>query len=130
GEILAMASYPTFKPSIFVGRTTTKRLAPVLDPATAKKDNYPGLNRVTEGLYPPGSTFKPVTALAAMQQRLISPFQTLQCSPTYKVHGQVFKNWDPFADEPMTLPQAIGASCDTYFYQLGYDFYALPADQG
>jgi penicillin-binding protein 2 len=130
GEILAMASAPTFKPSIFVGRTTTKKLAPLLDPATAKKDNYPGLNRVTEGLYPPGSTFKPVTALAAMQERLISPFQTLQCSPTYKVHGQVFKNWDPYADEPMTLPQAIGASCDTYFYQLGYDFYGLPADRG
>ena len=130
GEILAMASAPTFKPSIFVGRTTAKKLAPLLDPKTAQKDNFPGLNRVTEGLYPPGSTFKPVTALAAMQERLISPFQTLQCTPTYKVHGQVFKNWDPFANQPMTLPQALGASCDTYFYQLGYAFYGLPPDRG
>ena len=130
GEILATASAPTFKPGIFVGRTDPKKLAPLLDPATAKKDNYPGLNRVTEGLYPPGSTFKPVTALAAMQERLISPFQTLQCTPKFEVHGQVFKNWDPFSNEPMTLPQAIGASCDTYFYNLGYSFYALPPDRG
>jgi len=65
-----------------------------------------------------------------MQERLISPFQTLQCTPKFEVHGQVFKNWDPFANEPMTLPQALGASCDTYFYNLGYSFYALPPDRG
>ena len=131
GEILAMASAPTFKPSVFVGRTDPKKLAPLLNPTVAKKDNYPGLNRATEGLYPPGSTFKPVTALAAMQERLISPFQT------HPVHAElrgctasVFKNWDPYANEPMTLPQAIGASCDTYFYNLGYAFYALPPDRG
>src|SRR5205823_14264589 len=52
GEIEAMASYPTFKPSIFVGRTDPKKLSPLLDPTVAKKDNYPGLNRATEGLYP------------------------------------------------------------------------------
>jgi penicillin-binding protein 2 len=130
GEILAMASSPTYKPSVFIGRTTAKKLAPLLDPKVAQAQNYPGLNRVTEGLYPPGSTFKPVTALAAMQQRLISPFQTLQCTPTYKVHGQVFKNWDPFANQPMTLPEALAASCDTYFYQLGYAFYGLPSSEG
>jgi penicillin-binding protein 2 len=130
GEILAMASSPTFKPSIFVGRTTQKKLAPLLDPKTARADNFPGLDRVTEGLYPPGSTFKPVTALAAMQERLISPFQTIQCTPSFEVHGQVFKNWDPFVNQPMTLPEAIGASCDTYFYNLGYAFYALPPDRG
>jgi penicillin-binding protein 2 len=130
GEIQAMASAPTFKPSIFVGRTDPKKLAPLLNPKVAKEDNYPGLNRATEGLYPPGSTFKPVTALAAMQERLISPFQTIPCTPDFKVHGQLFKNWDPYANEPMTMPQAIGASCDTYFYNLGYAFYALPPDRG
>ena len=130
GAILAMASAPTFKPSVFVGRTNPKKLAPLLDPTVAKQDNYPGLNRAVAGLYPPGSTFKPVTALAAMEARLISPFQTIQCTPKFEVHGQVFKNWDPYANEPMTMPQAIGASCDTYFYNLGYAFYAQPADRG
>jgi penicillin-binding protein 2 len=130
GEILAMASSPTYKPSVFAGRTNAKKLAPLMNPATAKADNYPGLDRVTEGLYPAGSTFKPVTALAAMQERLISPFQTIQCTPSFDVHGQVFKNWDPYVNQPMTMPEAIAASCDTYFYNLGYAFYALPADRG
>src|SRR5262249_37109144 len=92
-------------------------------------------NRVTAGLYPPGSTFKPVTAIAAMQEHLISPYQTLQCTGSYIVHGetgqsQVFKNWDPGVNEPMSLPTAIAASCDTYFYQLGMMFYGLPGSQG
>jgi penicillin-binding protein 2 len=130
GEILAMASAPTFKPSVFVGRTSPKKLAPLLNPRVAKEDNYPGLNRATAGLYPPGSTFKPVTALAALAQRLISAFQTIQCTPQFEVHGQVFNNWDPYANAPMTMPEAIGASCDTYFYNLGYAFYALPPDRG
>jgi penicillin-binding protein 2 len=136
GAILAMASAPTFKPSVFVGRTDPKKLAPLLNPAVAKQDNYPGLNRTVSGLYPPGSTFKPVTALAALEERVISPFQTLQCTPAYEVRDasgkvtQVFKNWDPFANAPMTMPQALGASCDTYFYQLGYAFYALPPVRG
>jgi penicillin-binding protein 2 len=130
GAILAMASAPAFKPSVFVGRADPKKLAPLLNPTVAKEDNYPGLNRAVAGLYPPGSTFKPVTALAAMEARLISPFQTIQCTPTFEVHGQVFKNWDPYANQPMTMPEAIGASCDTYFYNLGYSFYAQPADSG
>src|SRR5581483_227512 len=49
GDVLAMASSPTFKPSIFVGRPSAKKLAAVLDPNVAKQENYPGLNRVTEG---------------------------------------------------------------------------------
>jgi penicillin-binding protein 2 len=130
GAILAMASAPTFKPSVFVGRTDPKKLAPLLNPTVAKEDNYPGLNRAVSGLYPPGSTFKPVTALAAMEARLISPFQTIPCTAKFEVHGQVFKNWDPYANEPMTMAQAIGASCDTYFYNLGYAFYAKPATEG
>jgi penicillin-binding protein 2 len=129
GEILAMASAPTFKPSLWVGRSDPKKLAPLLDPKVAKEDNYPGLNRATEGLYPPGSTFKPMTALAAMETRLISPYQTIQCTPSFEVHGQIFKNWDPLTNTPMTLPQALGASCDTYFYNVGYAFYALPSSR-
>jgi penicillin-binding protein 2 len=135
GAILAMASAPTYKPSVYVGRTDPKKLAPLIDQKAAAEANYPALNRVTQGLYPPGSTFKPVTAIAAMQEHLISPYQTLQCTGSYTVHGetgqgQVFKNWDPFVNQPMTLPVAIGASCDTYFYQLGMMFYGLPASQG
>jgi penicillin-binding protein 2 len=130
GEILALASAPTFKPGLFVGRLDRKKVAPLLDAKAAKEGNYPGLNRATAGLYPAGSTFKPVTALAAMQEGVVSAYQTVPCTPTYEVHGQVFKNWDPYMSAPMTMTTALAMSCDTYFYELGYRFYGLPPDRG
>jgi penicillin-binding protein 2 len=137
GAIRALASYPTYKPSVYVGRVDEKHLAAAgLTDKTAKKDNYPLIDRAIQGLYPAGSTFKPITALAAMQEHLISPYDTLQCTGSYEVtvNGRpvppVFKNWDPNVNQPMTLTEALEASCDTYFYQLGYDFYKLPPDRG
>ena len=135
GSILAMASSPTYKPSVYSGRVTTKALAAQgLTPKTAQADNYPALDRATMATYPPGSTFKPVTALAAMQEHLISPYSTLPCTPSYvspddKGH-QVFHNWDPGVNTQMDLPTAMAYSCDTYFYQLGNSFYELPGDRG
>jgi penicillin-binding protein 2 len=130
GSILAMASNPTYKPSLFVGRKDLKKLAPVLDPAVAAKDNFPALNRAIDVGYPPGSTFKPVTALAAMQEHLLTPFTSLLCSPTYTKYGQTFDNWTPDIDQWMELRTALAESCDTFFYQLGNDFYQLPPNRG
>jgi penicillin-binding protein 2 len=81
-----------------------------------------------QATYPPGSTFKPVTALAAMQEHLVSPYAYLPCTGSYhspydNAH-QTFKNWDPFVNQQMDLPTALAYSCDTYFYQLGDRFYA------
>jgi penicillin-binding protein 2 len=92
--------------------------------------NYPALNRTIDAAYPPGSTFKPVTALAAMQEHLIQPYDTLPCTGTYEKNGQTFANWDPFVNEAMTLPTALARSCDTYFYDLGYRFYGMPNERG
>jgi penicillin-binding protein 2 len=135
GAILALASNPTYKPGVWVGRPEPEELAPLLDPETAKEANYPGLNRATDVTYPAGSVFKPVTALAAMKENIVAPYDPLQCTSEYVVRGetgegQVFKNWDPYVNEPMTMPQAIAASCDTYFYQLGHTFYGLPENRG
>ncbi len=125
GAILALASNPTYKPSIYVGRVDPKKLEPLVDPKVAKERNFPGLNRAVAGLYPPGSTFKPVTALAAMQEGLLSPYDSIQCTPTavFGQDKQVFRNWNPNVNEPMTLPKALAASCDTYFYVVGNRFY-------
>ena len=73
GAVRAMASYPTYKPSVYVGRIDPEKLAPLVNNAAAKEANFPGLNRVTQVAYPPGSTWKPVTALAAMQEHILSP---------------------------------------------------------
>jgi penicillin-binding protein 2 len=135
GSVLAMASSPTFNPAVYSGRVTTKKLAAQgLTPATAKARNYPALDRALQVGYPPGSTFKPVTALAALEEHLITPYSTLACTGVYQSphdrSHQPFKNWDPFVDQQMNLPTAIAASCDTYFYQLGDDFYSRPAEEG
>jgi penicillin-binding protein 2 len=134
GSILALASNPTFQPGIFNARDP-KKLAPLLNARVAREDNYPAVDRAIAGLYPAGSTFKPVTALAALEERLVTPFTPLACTGVYHVYdkqgsvipGGTFKNWDPFVSQQMTLPTALGASCDTYFYELGYRFYKLPA---
>jgi penicillin-binding protein 2 len=136
GDVLAMASAPTYRPSVWAGRLDPKKLAPLLDTKVAAAANYPGLNRAIDVGYPPGSTFKPVTALAALEEHLIEPYQSLACTGSYSVPNQfggpaqVFFNWDRFVNAPMTMPVALAQSCDTYFYQLGYQFYGLPENRG
>ena len=130
GSVLAMASYPTYQPSIFAGRTDPKKLAPLLNTNVAQKDNFPGLNRAIDVGYPPGSTFKPVTALAAMQEHLLNPYDLIPCTPTFTAYKQVFHNWTPLIDTGMDLQTALAESCDTYFYELGRRFYVLPPYRG
>jgi penicillin-binding protein 2 len=125
GAVLAMASSPTYKPSLYVGEVDRKKLEPLLDEDAARRANYPGLNRAIAGAYPPGSTFKPVTALAGMQEHVFSAYDSLQCSPVayYGLDRQKFRNWNPYVNRPMTLPEALAESCDTYFDEIGNRFY-------
>ncbi|HZQ81141.1 MAG TPA: penicillin-binding protein 2 [Gaiellaceae bacterium] len=131
GAILAMASNPTYEPSIFSGTHNAKKLQQLFNDPSA-----PLLNRAIGGTYPPGSTFKPVTALAAMMEpgpnggHLLTPGEPLLCSPSFKAYGQTFNNWTNLIDQYMTLEQAIAESCDTFFYQVGERFYQLPPDRG
>jgi penicillin-binding protein 2 len=120
GAVLAMASSPTYKPSLFVGRTDPKKLE-----ALYSDSRNPLFNRASAGLYPPGSTWKPVTALAGMQEHVSSAYESIQCTPTatYGLDEQKFRNWNPYVNRPMTLPEALAESCDTYFYEIGNRFY-------
>jgi penicillin-binding protein 2 len=135
GSILAMASSPSYDPSVYAGHVTTPELATAgLTAKTAPDKNYPSLDRATSGTYPPGSTFKPVTALAAMQEHMLSPYAYLPCTGTYSSpqdrSHRTFHNWDPNVNQAMDLPTALGYSCDTYFYRIGNEFYTLPAERG
>ncbi len=123
GEILAMASSPTYDPALFAGRLDPKKSARLFDPDASAAANTPFLDRATDGLYPAGSVFKPVTALAALATGLIGPDEVFQCTGKYVKDGQTFKNWDPYVNEPMSLRTALANSCDTYFYQVGTIFY-------
>jgi len=135
GSILAMASSPTYDPSVYSGRRTGRELAAQgLTPSTALDRNYPALNRALDGTYPPGSAFKPLTAIAALQEHLIKPYSLYPCTGSYvapeDTAHHVFHNWDRFVNQGMDLPTAIAQSCDTYFYRVGNKFYLLPKDRG
>jgi penicillin-binding protein 2 len=135
GAILAMASSPSYDPSVYAGHVTNQALANAgLTTNTAAAKNYPSLNRAISGTYPPGSTFKPVTAIAAMEEHMLTPAEYLPCTPTYSSpqdrSHRTFHNWDPGVDEGMSLTTALAESCDTYFYRVGNEFYNLPADRG
>jgi penicillin-binding protein 2 len=138
GAIRALASNPEYDPRVYSDERTPKALRTLSDEDAAAAANFPSLNRALVGRYPPGSTFKPVTALAAMEEGLMHPYYALGCPPSYSVNkegtdvvDQVFKNWNyPAGGGNMTLPTALAASCDTYFYALGHQFYNLPSDRG
>src|SRR5918992_552142 len=119
GEILALASNPTFDPSVYVGNVRQKELDRLANPDA----NHPTLNRAISGLYPPGSTFKPFTALAALQEGMLSSSEEVPCVGKMVIDGQTFTNVNPFADYRLTLDRALAESCDTYFYDVGLRFY-------
>jgi penicillin-binding protein 2 len=118
GAIRALASSPSYDPEVYV-RRSPRELKRLADPSA----NHPTLNRPVSGLYPPGSTFKPVTALAALETGLVTPGEVIQCDPSFEVAGQTFSNWNPDYNQSITLVPAIAMSCDTYFYRLGMRFY-------
>ena len=124
GEVLAFASAPDYDPKTFAGTADAKRLQELFGVDESAANNYPMLNRAINGVYPAGSVFKPVTALAALADGLISTDETFQCQGELVVDGQTFKNWDEFVNEPMSLRTALANSCDTYFYEVGKIFYA------
>jgi penicillin-binding protein 2 len=136
GAILASASAPTYDPSIFTGRVPQKKLdaAGLGSPKSALEHNYPAINRALAATYPPGSAFKPLTAIAAMQQHILNPYSLLPCTGTYvapedRAH-RVWHNWDPNVNQGMNLPTALAYSCDTYFYRVGNNFWLLPQQYG
>lgn len=119
GAIRAMASYPGFDPAQLAGpdgQDYWRRLA-------ADSKGSPLLDRALTGLYPAGSTWKPITAIAAVEARQAQPNAILQCSPYVEVDGQRYRNFESDVDEPMDLVRALTTSCDTYFYELGQRLY-------
>ena len=124
GQILAMASNPTYNPKVYVGGLSEKDAKRLY--VQASSANYPLLNRPTQEAIAVGSTFKPITAIAALEEGLITPSTTIDAGATYTNHGQVFHDWNPSGHGWLNLDQAITQSADTYFYPIGYKFYLRP----
>jgi penicillin-binding protein 2 len=129
GAIRGIASYPNFNPNWFVTPNLKVNRGHLRYLATSK--TTPQLNRAITGLYPAASTFKPFTAIAAVESGVLpNVYDTLPCTGKVRIKGHTFNNWDPFADMAMSLPTALSQSCDTYFYELGYRIYNLDKKQG
>jgi len=127
GAILAMASVPTVDPNAFAE-------AAVAPPGSAARDQFntqytawasdslgdPFLDHAIDGAFAPGSTFKPITAIAALQNGVITPSTHLNCPASVRVGNTVLTNWiAPEWGGNLDLEEAIGRSCDTYFYEVG-----------
>ncbi len=121
GEILAMASYPDYDPSLWVGGMTKTKYAEL----NAEQAHNPLFDRAISGLYPAGSTFKPFVAAAALAAGIITPDTIFDCTGKYSTHQQTWKDWIyPRNHGEVDLLKAIRESCDVYFYNLGSLFYA------
>jgi penicillin-binding protein 2 len=119
GQILGMGSFPTYDPSVFT-RPMTQRQVDALyrDPVLA-----PLTDRATEGLYPTGSAFKIITALAALENGVITPQTTIVDDGELNVGGQGFHNAGEASYGPLTLVPALQVSSDVFFYTLGFDMW-------
>ncbi len=114
GSLLVALSYPTFDPNAFVKGLSSKEYAELSAPP------YPLLNRFTTGLYPPASTFKIVTALAALQEGIITPYTIINCTGMYYIGNYGFPCFNRSGHGPLNLRKALAYSCDYYFYKVGY----------
>ena len=112
GQVLALASYPSFSPETFVTRRQKAIQKLLTDPQKPLND------RAIAGVYPAGSTFKPITAAAAMRQGDLTPSTELESPSSIVLHKQRFQNFQENSHGIITLPYALRVSSDTFFYQV------------
>jgi penicillin-binding protein 2 len=123
GHVLAMASWPSYDPSVWVGGISKKEYATL----TAPKSNLPLISRALQGQFVPASTFKIVSASAALQNGY-SAGQTYDCPSSLTIGGRKFSNFEGEAPGPVNLAKGLAVSCDTMWYQVAADLWS--ADGG
>ncbi len=114
GAVLAIASYPSYEPS-----TYTENYNELL-----KDETNPLFNRALNGAYTPGSTFKPLTAIAALEEGVVTPTSTINCEGVYEYYAPSYRPtcliWKSGRTHgPLNVSEAIGVSCNYYFYEAG-----------
>ena len=114
GEVLAMVSKPDYPAAAFAGRVDAKEWKSLME-----DERRPMNNRAVQGLYPPGSVFKVVTALAALQEGVITPQDHFTCYGIFWISTWPYRCWKEIGHGSIALEQAITESCDIFFYQLG-----------
>lgn len=116
GEVLTLASWPTFDPNVFIPAISTENYALLRDDPAK-----PLYGRAFQGVYPPASTFKTVVALAALQDGIVEPNTRLPGPPSLRVGNRTFNNWSKDDEGRITVYKAIARSTNTWFYRVGID---------
>jgi penicillin-binding protein 2 len=116
GDILAIASAPSFDPNLFVRGISTRDYT-----ALTENDHTPLANKTVQGAYPPGSTFKMVTALAAMAAGVADEKRTIRCPGYIEFGDRRFRCWNHGGHGAVNLSRALMESCDVYFYELAQE---------
>lgn len=121
GEIIAMASAPSFSPNMFVGGISSDDW----DMLSSKSSHNPLLNRGIGGQYPSASTIKPLSALAALNEGIATPQSSYMCTGYWTGFGAAFGQycWLHTGHGAMTLQTGITHSCDVVFYEVGKGFF-------
>ena len=114
GDILAMASWPTYNPNAFVPTISTEKFKALQD-----DPDIPLLPRAFRSSYPPGSTFKVAVGIAALESGTVRSDEEYNCVPSITVGNVVFHNWKKTDRGALNFVEAMTESCDTWFYQVG-----------
>ncbi len=114
GGVLALYSSPSYDPNLFLNRLSQD----MVDRYLANDLTRPMVNRATQGIYAPGSTFKLLVALAALEKGIISPQTAIYCAGKKNYYGRDFRCDKPTGHGSLAMVQAIAQSCDVYFYEV------------
>lgn len=114
GEILSLVSVPGFDANLFTGGISSKTWK-----ALSENPTHPLINRAVQGIYPPGSIYKIVTATAALEQHLITQDTQVNCPGYFMFGSHRFGCWNKRGHGSVNLRQALEASCDVFFYTIG-----------
>lgn len=124
GEVLTLVSVPGFEPDSFnMGLSTAQWKALQNDPM------HPLINKSVAGLYPPGSTIKPLIAIAALASGAMSPSDGVYCNGKARLGNHLFHCWKKEGHGAMSMREAIKHSCDVYFYEAGRRMGIVPMQE-
>jgi penicillin-binding protein 2 len=114
GEVLTFVSKPDFDPALFAEKLSPKQWNEYL-----ADTRHPLENKALKGQYPPGSTFKIITALAGLEEGMVDPDSKVYCNGSYTMGSRTFRCWQKKGHGEVNLKKALRESCDVYFYKLG-----------
>jgi len=119
GDVLAFCSMPAYDPNVF-----SEGISHLEWDMLSQNDHVPLMNKVLQGLYPPGSTVKPMNSLALLRAG-VTPEDTVDCTGVLRVGTGLFHCWKKGGHGPISMRRAVAQSCDLYFYEMarriGYD---------